>query len=335
MPSPIDVVEAAYDVDATEDRWLRGVTRAGKELFDGALGVFAFTYDASVPERMAIGAFSRTPGRMKLDAASALAGLHANGGQYIRDTFRSLPVDGVRSTPGFAGSESERIFDAKGIGDLLVVNGLDPSGIGMCMGALTPVRVHLSNKQRERYARIAVHLATGYRLRRRLATEGSRSRRAPWGADAVLTPRGRLEHAATPDAGLRQNRDALRAAAVAVDQARGKLRSIDTDSALGQWMGLVDGRWSLVDKFDSDGRRYVLARRNDPLVARLQLLSERERLVVAYAALGHSNKLIAYDLGIAHSTVRVLIARATSKLGVRSREALVAAARGALEPPER
>ena len=51
----------------------------------------------------------------------------------------------------------------------------------------------------------------------------------------------------------------------------------------------------------------------------------RERQVVGYAALGHDNKVIAYDLGIAHSTVKVLMARAAQKLGVGTRAELIAA----------
>jgi DNA-binding CsgD family transcriptional regulator len=114
----------------------------------------------------------------------------------------------------------------------------------------------------------------------------------------------------------------MRDAAVAIDRARGKLRRVDVDEALGEWKGLVDGRWSLVDKFDRDGKRFVLARRNEPGVRTLSPLSDRERQVVAYVALGHSNKLIAYELGIADSTVRVLVARAARKLGARTREEL-------------
>jgi DNA-binding NarL/FixJ family response regulator len=108
------------------------------------------------------------------------------------------------------------------------------------------------------------------------------------------------------------------------------MRSVDPDAALGGWPGLVDGRWSLVDKFDHDGKRFVLARRNEPFVAGLGALTERERAVASYAALGHSNKVIAYHLGIAHSTVRVLLARAAQKLGVKSRSQLVDAVRAAM-----
>jgi DNA-binding CsgD family transcriptional regulator len=109
----------------------------------------------------------------------------------------------------------------------------------------------------------------------------------------------------------------------AIDRARGKLRRIDVDEALGEWKGLVDGRWSLIDKFDPDGKRFVLARRNEPGVRGLALLTERERHVVAYAALGHSDKLITYELGLAGSTVRVLLARAARKLGARTRDELI------------
>ncbi|RYZ07804.1 MAG: LuxR family transcriptional regulator [Myxococcales bacterium] len=52
-------------------------------------------------------------------------------------------------------------------------------------------------------------------------------------------------------------------------------------------------------------------------------LSEREHEVVSLAARGLSNKVIASELGVAFSTVRVLMARACSKLGVASRSDLV------------
>ena len=54
-----------------------------------------------------------------------------------------------------------------------------------------------------------------------------------------------------------------------------------------------------------------------------QDLTQREREVVALAAAGRSNKCIAYELEMAHSTVRVLCHRAMRKLGVSNREALI------------
>jgi len=55
----------------------------------------------------------------------------------------------------------------------------------------------------------------------------------------------------------------------------------------------------------------------------LERLTARERDVVARALRGCANKVIAYDLGLAHSTVRVLMARAAIKLGAHSREELL------------
>ena len=58
-------------------------------------------------------------------------------------------------------------------------------------------------------------------------------------------------------------------------------------------------------------------------MAGLARLTERERQVVAFLALGRSTKEIAYVLGISDSTTRVLLGRAAARLGVRSRDELV------------
>jgi DNA-binding CsgD family transcriptional regulator len=69
--------------------------------------------------------------------------------------------------------------------------------------------------------------------------------------------------------------------------------------------------------------RDVTARENSPVLAGVSSLSGRERQVTSLAALGRSNKLIAYELGLAHSTVRVLFARAAVKLGARTRSEVI------------
>ena len=56
-------------------------------------------------------------------------------------------------------------------------------------------------------------------------------------------------------------------------------------------------------------------------------------LGIACAAMGHSNKLIAYDLGLSPGTVSVLLQRAARKLGVSSRTALIRAFRDVPTPP--
>jgi len=56
---------------------------------------------------------------------------------------------------------------------------------------------------------------------------------------------------------------------------------------------------------------------------RVAPLSRREREAVSRAALGETNKVIAFELGVSASTVGVLLHRAARKLGVRTRAELL------------
>src|SRR6185503_16434263 len=73
-----------------------------------------------------------------------------------------------------------------------------------------------------------------------------------------------------------------------------------------------------------NGRRYVVARENEADTPDFSAFTDRERQVVVHAALGLSNKEIAYTLGISATTVRVLVARAAHRLGLRTRRELLA-----------
>jgi len=52
-------------------------------------------------------------------------------------------------------------------------------------------------------------------------------------------------------------------------------------------------------------------------------LTLRERQIAGYAAMGHSNKLIAYELGVSESTVATHLSTAAQKMGVRTRVELI------------
>jgi DNA-binding NarL/FixJ family response regulator len=149
--------------------------------------------------------------------------------------------------------------------------------------------------------------------------------------------------AAAADAGLDRGLGACGCAAIAargdlarrarsIDRARGRLRREDPDAALAAWTALHEGRWALVDSFDHNGRRYVLARPVASAAPRsLAVLSDGEREVAVRVARGHADKLIAYELGLAPSTVATRLTSACKKLGVRSRVELVRAVRRARE----
>ncbi|CAN5640093.1 hypothetical protein BH09MYX1_BH09MYX1_30040 [soil metagenome] len=152
------------------------------------------------------------------------------------------------------------------------------------------------------------------RLALRGAIEGDPARHPR--VDAVLDGRGLVHHATTEGDTARA---ALVRAAKALERVRGTTREV------GDWKPLVDARCSLVDHFESDGKRFLVAVRNDAPLAGLYDMTLRERQVVGFALLGHPNKVIAYELGIATSTVGVLLGRAMKKLGVKNRAALIAA----------
>jgi DNA-binding NarL/FixJ family response regulator len=144
---------------------------------------------------------------------------------------------------------------------------------------------------------------------------------------AVFDAEGRV-HDASDAAREKAALEDLRRAVLTLEKVRGPMRREAPDAALARWRTLVQGRWSLVDQMDHDGRRYILARENAPAASGSALLTARERQIMGFARLGHDNKLIAYELGISHSTVRVLIARAAKKLGVRTRAELVHVSQG-------
>jgi DNA-binding NarL/FixJ family response regulator len=96
------------------------------------------------------------------------------------------------------------------------------------------------------------------------------------------------------------------------------------DEALVNWEGLISGRWSMIDRFDNDGRRFVVAVKNDPAHPDPRGLTIRERQVAEYVGLGHASKEIAYTLGLSDSAITNCTARAQDKLGMASRAELVA-----------
>jgi DNA-binding CsgD family transcriptional regulator len=141
-------------------------------------------------------------------------------------------------------------------------------------------------------------------------------------AEAIFDTRGALLHA-EGDATSSGARQALVTAVARVMSSRGALRNESSERALEIWRALVSGRWSIVEHCDTDGKRLILARRNQASVPQPAALNANERLVALYTSWGHSNKLIAYELGLSASTVSSLLRSALRKLGLSSRSELL------------
>lgn len=322
-PDLLDIVEKAYVMDGTDAEWFDGLAESvHANLPFRSVGVVVNGYDISNPERPTFSELHcASPEIDRLQRSwLELIELFETDPERTRASYGALDEGLGLEIPVPGGERLAAVFRRLKIGDVYGINGRNPSGQGCFVGVvLSPRFAPISPGMRQTCARIARHVAAGYRLRRRLAVAESRA--SIDHADAVIALDGSIEHA-TGDARAKDAREALRRSAVAVAAARGRRRLEDPARAIATWRALVDARWSLVDHFEYGGSRYLVAHRNDCQPPPLALLTERERQVVALAAMGHANKAIAYDLGIATSTVGVLMSRALRRLGLRSRRGL-------------
>ena len=181
----------------------------------------------------------------------------------------------------------------------------------MVLSGLTRERVKPTTPERKLWRRLGAHLGAGLRLRRELETRQA----VELTGEAVLDPAGRVLDAEGP-AQARDAREALHDAVRRIDRARTQQERADSARAIELWQGLVDGQWSLVDRFDSDGRRFLVARRNEIGLRDPRRLTSRERDVAYLCCLGRSNKAIAYTLGISPASVSAHQKRLLRKLGL-------------------
>jgi DNA-binding NarL/FixJ family response regulator len=179
-------------------------------------------------------------------------------------------------------------------------------------------RVALSFAFRQPLARIPVPT---HQVLRRLAAHLESAARLR-DAEAAAAQLVRRPSAASADAADAAARARVRAAVATTLRARTNAEQ----AALGArelWRGMVDGRWSLVDCYETDGRRVLLARANTPADATSRALTARERVVVEKLATGRRARQIAGDLGLRESTISETLSRALRKLGMRRQAELI------------
>lgn len=320
----IRLIETAYELSLDRHDWLTELMWAAGAEIDGSLGMAAFTYVVENGrfriEELVTDGNGRPGERYWID------GLHRLAPKRFTDRlYRTRPGCGTLSfmVPEFLESPVFRaIFHPLGARDLMGITAIDIADAGVAFGAPLPERRDIDLAADSRWARLGAHINAAARLRRSL-----RRRSVLDEAEAIFEVDARLAHARGParEPNLRQ---ALRALVVAQDRMRARA---DDDEALDLWQALALGRWSLVDRFDTDGRRYVVACANPPEVDDPRQLTPRERQVAHLAGLGFSDKLVGYHLGLSESAVSTALTAVRRKLALESRVHLVeliAAARG-------
>jgi DNA-binding CsgD family transcriptional regulator len=309
----LEFLEAAYAWEVPEERWLHRLAEAAARVWGRPRWAYAMTYDASDPNRFQ---FSNP---VVLDGSAGFYDFLVQGmARFTPDmlarTFRSRHPVGFGRTLGVIDEESDRMFRRLDTADSFGINGIDASKIGcfVCLGA---ERTKLSMQEILIFQRLAYHMASAFRIRRRLH-ERQQHPLDDW--EALVDPDGRLVEARGQAADPRDRTALTRAA-----RSRELARSRGTDEPTERWRPRVSGRWTLIDAFSKAGRRYIVARENEVTAPGLDSLTAREQQVVASAAAGRSNKEIAYELGISFATVRVLLGRACARLGVHSRREML------------
>jgi DNA-binding CsgD family transcriptional regulator len=324
MPSEdlLDVVHSAYDVDSSEEKWLSTIVELARPTLDRGLGAVGYTWDAS-SGRLNVRSFTSV-GCAAPEAVWSTA-LATATPEYVERAWLAKSVGTASSIAGWKAPqhrEGQAALAAYGIRDILNVNATNAEGNGCVIAVPLPAESRARLRSAEHWTRVAAHLAAAFRLRLRLSDAGftPKGERTVDRADAVLSSSGSVEHAV----GDARDGEALEALRDAVRRIVRKPKSRDSADALAARRALVHARWSLMETFEEGGRRYLLAMANEAVRRGPESLSSRERQVLALAALGHSNKLVAYELGLSDSTVRVLVARACRKLDVRSRGEAIA-----------
>jgi len=283
----VGFLEAVYRMDSDDQVWLRTVTKAALAVWGRAGWAHSAIYDASdiTDFRVKNIHIERGP-----DGATALLarGLQSFTPDFVTRSFRTRLADA--STYKVSGSELREMFEgmaALGSPDAVGINGMDPIGLGVFISVWRSVPTGPLSSEMVVYRRMAHHLAAAHSCRRRLR-EGHSAR------STIDPPRDLASRTrASGDAGVRR------------------------------WRPLTSARWTLVESSEEGDARSVVAAENQAQLPGLSALSERERQVVAYLAVGQSTKEISYALGISDATVRVLLARAVAKTGAKSRRALL------------
>lgn len=309
------VVDAAYKLDGSIDAWMQGVLDAARPALDHGLGLMGLRFRLLEPTKLRIASSSiRTgsfPGRydeLFREATEALppAIIKRVWGHPVALETGSTAFERISVGMRLADSPMMDWSRNVGVHDNLVAKMVDADGSGCMICAPLPSVRAVEPKREARWRHVMTHVLAGLRLRTALRQD-----------EAILDPGGPVLHA-QGEARRTTVREALRTAAVTIDRARTRMGERDPDGVLRAWRGLVCGRWSLVDRFDRDGRRYLVARPNEPSLAQPRSLTPRQRQVICYAALGYTNKRIAYALGLATSTISSHLREAMIRLRVRS-----------------
>jgi len=311
----VGFMEAVFSLEIDDRQWLEQVLSALASLCGRDLHYRGFFYDASDVNQLKLWNTCASHASADLDAAVELLARHADP-ELVTSAFRSLHVGSLRQSNSVSLTPVFARVEAAGFGDWFYVNGLDASGLG-CMLLIASRERELSPSAADLrvYRRLATNLASAFRCRRRLAVLSS-------GSNAEVKPSEEIQARFAEVVGAVEEH--LRTSASTLPAPPDLKKRSSRRPALDLAHPAARAHLTLVHTFEENGSRYIVARENDGHSQGIEALTGRERQIVEHATNGFTNKQIAYNLGISDATVRVLMARAASRIGVRTRRELLA-----------
>jgi DNA-binding CsgD family transcriptional regulator len=334
----VRIIEAGYAPATTDEAWMAGVLEPFEPLARG-MGLMSGIVDFGEEGPRVGNWVARGP--LPDGLAPGWRRMYAYLAENFPVSLRSLlspdpsvicwSTERVSCIPPAAFPDIRQIMGPPRYLDALGILAAEPSGPSLLVTVPYGEDVTIPPRTLRQLARATAHLCSALRLRRRAAEMPEEAGGLARDVEAVLDPSGRLEHARGAAAG-KSARESLSGIVRRMEHARGRLRHTDPEEALAIWLALFDGRWSIVERTETDGRRFLLARRNPPGARDPIALTQGERDVLACVARGHSNKYAGYLLGVAPSTVGTRLESARRKLGLSSRRQAIEMLAGAVQP---
>lgn len=319
---PIASIEKAYQHHPDLSSWLtQAIEDVAQAVDPSCLAALTYVHGSQGPEEPIVVRRSAQlrPDQAKRLVAMGFATSKPEEDRLIAAACRKPGINSLRQILGDATMDdwlSRRPERPAPFLDAVAVMLPGPTGkpIVLTVTCAQPRRVQ--ETEHALWHRIAIHWSAACRLAGRTPDVDADD------VEAILTADGQLAHASGPGS-TEAARELLRRATQDIDRARSRSGRSDPLAALDLWQGLLAGRWSLVEHFDTDGRRFVLARRNEPGVPAPAALTPRQQQVMFYASLGLSNKETAYALGLAENTISAHLAAGLARLGIPSRAELI------------
>lgn len=326
----IAIVEACYRAEASDERWLADLFDVTRPLLNYGPGVgFALVTWSESERKLELvrsEGFSSDLVRLQIGGTQEVehptflrVWYPAKPIVYASNTLRKFRPSSLKT----AFFEQLRLHGAK---DALGFFGHPGVGRSFMLMTLLPKRQSVERGALQTLARVRIHLETALRLRLQ----------PPVLPVAVLTPHGRVLHAES-ESSSNQGRNLLIEQVSRIENTRSPLQRADPAQALLAWRALVDGRWTVAERVDTDGKRFYFAYEIAVDAPRYGGLTPLEARLLELAAQGLTGKHSAYALGISEARVSRGLADGAARLGFASISDLVRVAAHALRagvPPD-